>query len=195
MFNDPQLIQKLAANPKTKNLLSDRQFMEKLQGFKSNPNASQEMFADPRMLQVMSVLLGIDMQFGSPEDVGKQAGETGEEEGEDVPMPDARANTKASQPEPEPEEEEEDEETVEKKKKKVEADKEKALGTEAYKKRQFDEAIAHYSKAWETYEDITYLTNLGAAYFEKGDYDACIESCKKAVEHGREVLADFKLIA
>ncbi|KAK1957306.1 hypothetical protein LY78DRAFT_686315 [Colletotrichum sublineola] len=44
-------------------------------------------------------------------------------------------------------------------------------------------------------DDITYLNNLGAAYFEKGDYDKAIEACTKAVEEGREIYADFKLIA
>lgn len=197
MFNDPQLYDKLSKNPKTSGLLGDAQFMQKLQNLKNNPNASQEMFSDPRMLQVMSVLLGIDMQFGGAEDAAKAAG--GEEKEEDVPMPDARPASRPppskKEPEPEPEPEPEDEEAMAKKKAKEEADREKAKGTEAYKKRQFDEAIAHYTKAWEIHQDITYLTNLGAAQFEKGDYDACIEACKKAVEHGREVLADFKLIA
>ena len=201
MFNDPQLYEKLSKNPKTSGLLGDAQFMQKLQRIKSNPaSAQQDMFSDPRMLQVMSVLLGIDMQFGGEGDAAAAAGGAGGEKEEDVPMPDARPQSSAPQekkkePEPGPEPEPEDEEAIAKKKAKEEADKEKAKGTEAYKKRQFDEAIAHYTKAWETHQDITYLTNLGAANFEKGDYDACIEACKKAVEHGREVLADFKLIA
>ena len=101
----------------------------------------------------------------------------------------------AKAPEPEPEPEPEDEETIAKKKAKEEADKEKALGTENYKKRNFDEAIKHYSKAWELHKDITYLNNLGAAQFEKGDYQACIDACTKAIEEGREIYADFKMIA
>ena len=147
----------------------------------------------------MGVLLGVDMQMG--EDFAKGAGGAGAgaatEAEEDVPMPDARPAKEApkKEPEPEPQPEAEDEEAIAAKKAKEEADQEKKLGTEAYKKRQFDEAIAHYTKAWEIHKDITYLTNLSAAHFEKGDYEACIEDCKKAVEHGREVLADFKLIA
>jgi len=39
------------------------------------------------------------------------------------------------------------------------------------------------------------LTNLGAVYFEQGDYDKSIETCEKAVDEGRSLRADFKLIA
>jgi stress-induced-phosphoprotein 1 len=202
MFNDPQLIQKLAANPKTSGLLADSAFMAKLNNMKSNPQAmQQEMFSDPRFLQVMGVLLGVDMSFNPTNDAEGAAKKFQQEheEGQDVPMPDARPQKTEEQPkkapEPEPEPEPEDEETVAKRQAKEAADKEKALGTENYKKRNFDEAIAHYTKAWETHKDITYLTNLSAAHFEKGDYQSCIEACKQAIVHGREVLADFKLIA
>ncbi|KAL8896264.1 MAG: hypothetical protein Q9192_003183 [Flavoplaca navasiana] len=202
MFNDPNLIQKLASNPKTSSLLADPSFMAKLQKLKQNPNSIGEEMRDPRFLQVMSVLLGIDMSFGGAGDA--TGGETGSgnvrEAEEDIPMPDARSSSaKPSQPtkapEPEPEPEPEDEDAVAKKKAKQEAEAEKKLGTENYKKRQFDAAIEHYSKAWELHKDITYLTNLSAAQFEKGDYQAAITTCEKAIEEGREVLADFKIIA
>ncbi|KPI38732.1 Heat shock-like protein [Cyphellophora attinorum] len=197
MFSDPQMLAKLAANPKTAPLLADREFMGKLQKLAKNPNDLGQELGDPRFLQVMSVLLGVDMQFGDPSSMGGDAAKKGEVE-EDVPMPDARPTSqpaKAKEPSPEPEPEPEDEEAVAAKKAKEDADKEKSLGTAAYKKRQFDEAISHYEKAWELHKDITYLTNLGAAKFEKGDYEGCIEACQKAVEEGKQVFADFKLIA
>ncbi|OMP86535.1 Heat shock protein sti1-like protein [Diplodia seriata] len=195
MFNDPQLIQKLASNPKTANLLADAEFMQKLQRIKQNPQSVGMEMRDPRFLQVMSVLLGIDMSFGQPPEGAQEAPKPAEAE-EDVPMPDARPTEEPKKaPEPEPQPEPEDEEAQKKKEDKAKADEEKALGTQFYKKRQFDEAIEHYSKAWDIYQDITYLNNLGAAKFEKGDYDGAIEACKQAVSHGREVLADFKLIA
>ena len=56
-------------------------------------------------------------------------------------------------------------------------------------------AIDHYDKAWNLHKDITYLTNKSAAQFEKGDFQGAIETCKTAIEEGREVLADFKIIA
>jgi stress-induced-phosphoprotein 1 len=153
---------------------------------------------DPRMLQVMSVLLGIDLSMGDPSAGGPST--RGQEHEEDVPMPDARPSSnppssKAKEPEPELEPEPEDEEAIAAKKAKEEAEAEKKLGTENYKKRQFDAAIEHYSKAWDLHKDITYLTNLSAAKFEKGDYEGAIEACEKAIEEGRQILADFKIIA
>jgi stress-induced-phosphoprotein 1 len=76
------------------------------------------------------------------------------------------------------------------------AEAEKKLGAEAYKKRDFAAAVTHFSKAWETWpKDIVFLTNLAAAYFEQGDYDKSIEACQKAVDEGRELRADYKLVA
>lgn len=190
MFNDPQLIQKLASNPKTSSLLADPSFMAKLQLIQKDPQNMQSLFDDPRMLQVLGVLMGVDLETreSAPEGANVQ-----EFPMTDAPPPESKKPEPAKAPEPEPEEI--DEEALEKKKAKEAADKEKALGTENYKKRNFDEAIAHYTKAWELFKDITYLNNLGAAYFEKGDYEKCIEACQKAVEEGREIYADFKLIA
>ena len=91
--------------------------------------------------------------------------------------------------------EEEDEEAKAKKEAKAKADAEKALGTEKYKKREFDEAIEHYTTAWDLHKDIAYLTNRAAAKYEKGDYQGCIDDCKAAIEEGRNIMADFKIIA
>ena len=112
----------------------------------------------------------------------------------DAPMhhPQQTDQPTAATPEPDAEL---DEDAQRKKEDKIKADAEKALGTENYKKRQFDEAIQHYSNAWELYKDITYLTNRAAAKFEKGDYQGCIEDCKEAIEEGRFIHADFKVIA
>ena len=66
MFSDPQMIQKLANNPKTSSYLADSAFMAKLQRLKDDPNSMSEALGDPRLLQVMSVLLGIDMSFAAP---------------------------------------------------------------------------------------------------------------------------------
>ena len=201
MFNDPQMIQKLANNPKTRSFLADPQFMQKLQRLRNNPNDIGTEMQDPRFLQVMSVLLGIDLNMGGAGGEGGMHDLGGSKEAEeDIPMPDARpSGTKSSEPpkatESEPVEEPEDEEAKAAKKAKEQADEEKKVGTENYKKRQFDAAIEHYDKAWNLHRDITYLTNKSAAQFEKGDHVSAIETCQLAIQEGREVLADFKIIA
>jgi stress-induced-phosphoprotein 1 len=201
MFNDPQLLQKLATNPKTSKFLADPSFMAKLQQIRNNPANSQDIFSDPRMLQVLGVMMGVDMDMSFAGGAGGDGPSQSKEAEEDVPMPDARPSSSTEkreakkEPEPEPEPEPEDEDAIAAKKAKEEAENEKKLGTEQYKKRNFDEAIAHYSKAWELHKDITYLNNLGAARYEKGDYQGAIDACTEAVEYGREVYADFKMIA
>ena len=72
----------------------------------------------------------------------------------------------------------------------------KELGTQLYKKREFQGALEHYTKAWELdNSSIVYLNNIAAVYFEMSDYPKCIETCLKSVEHGRDLRADFQLIA
>jgi stress-induced-phosphoprotein 1 len=195
MFKDPNLIQKLASNPKTSSLLADPGFMAKLQAIQQNPNNMQDLFSDPRMIQVLGVLMGVDMEMRDSADPGAGGSGSRVEVEEDVQMSEAPPKKHEPAKAPEPEPEELDDEAVEKKKAKEAADKEKALGTENYKRRNFDEAIKHYQAAWDLHKDITYLNNLGAAHFEKGDYQACIDTCTKAAEEGRSLYADFKVIA
>eukprot|EP00088_Acartia_fossae_P053946 TRINITY_DN6163_c0_g1_i5.p1 TRINITY_DN6163_c0_g1~~TRINITY_DN6163_c0_g1_i5.p1 ORF type:complete len:327 (+),score=110.15 TRINITY_DN6163_c0_g1_i5:48-1028(+) len=74
--------------------------------------------------------------------------------------------------------------------------KEKELGNQAYKKKDFDTAITHYKKAIELDPtNLIFHTNLAAVYFEMKNLDECIKECSTAVEVGREQRADFKLIA
>ncbi|PQQ19888.1 hsp70-Hsp90 organizing protein 3 [Prunus yedoensis var. nudiflora] len=61
------------------------------------------------------------------------------------------------------------EEESEAKKRKAEAIKEKEAGNAAYKKKDFDTAIQHYTKAMELDdEDISYIMNRAATYLEMG---------------------------
>eukprot|EP00088_Acartia_fossae_P002704 TRINITY_DN11113_c0_g2_i1.p1 TRINITY_DN11113_c0_g2~~TRINITY_DN11113_c0_g2_i1.p1 ORF type:complete len:331 (+),score=88.03 TRINITY_DN11113_c0_g2_i1:65-1057(+) len=72
----------------------------------------------------------------------------------------------------------------------------KEQGNKAYKKRDFDTAISHYSEAVKLDPtELTFHNNLAAVYFEMKDFDKCIKECETAIEVGRENRADFKLIA
>lgn len=76
------------------------------------------------------------------------------------------------------------------------AKREKELGNQAYKKKEFENALKHYSKAVEhDPADITFYSNIAAVYFEQKDYKKCISECEKGIEIGRENRADYKLIA
>ncbi|KAK6338727.1 Hsp90 cochaperone [Orbilia brochopaga] len=184
LFNDPMLFAKLSANPKTRDLIQDPEVMMKLQRIKQNPTDIQGVIGDPQMMTILAALLGVPDR------------EDGPNSQEDTPMSEAPPRAKTPPPPyKEPTPEPEDEEAKAKREAKEAADKEKLLGNDAYKKRNFDAAIEHYNKAWELHKDITYLNNLAAAKFEAGDYEGCIAECEKAITEGREIYADFKLIA
>lgn len=72
----------------------------------------------------------------------------------------------------------------------------KEKGNVAYKAKDFATAIEHYDEAIRLDpKDITFLNNRAAVRLEQGDFVACIEDCQDAIDKGRELRADFKLIA
>jgi len=61
MLQNPANIQKLMNNPKTAAYMKDPQFMQMFQMCVQNPNMMSGMMqSDPRFMEVLSVLLGID---------------------------------------------------------------------------------------------------------------------------------------
>lgn len=72
----------------------------------------------------------------------------------------------------------------------------KEAGNDAYRKSFLETAVEHYTRgALLDPEDISFLTNRAAAYFTMGKYKECARDCDEAVERGRELNADNKLIA
>lgn len=194
-FTDPQLINKLKVNPKTADLMRDPALVEKVKKMQNNPQSvAADMMSDPRLMTVITTILGIDLS--QPPNGG--AGEPAPAD-EDVKMEDAAPAEAAekSTPTPTPAKKETPAEPKDSAvpSEKEEADKYKAEANKLYKSKKFDEAIELYNKAWETYKDITYLNNRAAAEFEKSDYDTAIETCKKAIDEGREMRANYTLIA
>ncbi|KAK7678631.1 Hsp90 cochaperone [Cerrena zonata] len=148
------------------------------------------------MMTVMATLMGIDL----PDDPSN-AGSSAPKQQETKPAPKApetkKEEPKKQEPKKEdPKKESQDVEMEDSETSDVKASlAAKAEGNTLYKQRKFDEAIAKYDEAWTLHKDITYLNNRAAAEFEKGDYDAAIETCNKAVDEGRDMRADYKLIA
>lgn len=182
VFSAPDVISKIASNPQTASFLADPTFMMKIQELQRSPDAIGKHMSDPRILQVMGMLMGVNIQ--TPDSMGMP------EASSPAPPP-----PKPKEPEPEPEVELTPEEQ-ERKAKKAKADEHKLKGNTAYKAKSFDEAVTHYEAAIaELPDEMTYYNNLAAVKFEQKQYDSCIETCKKAIEVGRSVHADYKIVA
>ena len=73
---------------------------------------------------------------------------------------------------------------------------EKELGNTLYAKKDFEGALMHYTAAAGLEPTaIVYLNNMAAALFGLQKYQECLDTCKKAVEVGKEHRADFKDLA
>lgn len=196
MFNDPELYTKLRNNPKTSEFMNDPQFVAKIEKIRSNPNSGdpKELLGDPRILTVFATLMGLDIDMTAKPEPKEEPKE--QPKGESKPEPKEQPKEQPKEEvKSEPKQDEDVEMTDASDDNKTEADKAKAEGNTLYKQRKFDEAIAQYEKAWDLHKDITYLNNRAAAEYEKGDYQAAIATCEKAVDEGRDMRADYKLIA
>jgi stress-induced-phosphoprotein 1 len=88
------------------------------------------------------------------------------------------------------------EEAVAKRAAKARAAAKKEEGNARYKARDFAAALACYEAAAELDpDDITYLLNKAAVFFEEGRLDECVDVCKAAIARGREVFAPYATIA
>ncbi|XP_057670576.1 stress-induced-phosphoprotein 1 [Diorhabda carinulata] len=173
-FSGPDVIAKLRADPRTRAYLEDPEYLALLAQLQSNPQSLGMKLQDPRVLTTLSVLIGVDARADEPMDT------------ETVYTPPKKPEPKTEPKVPEPD--------LPENKKLALAEKEQ--GNSFYKKKDFENAINHYSKAIEhDPTDITFYNNLAAVYFEQKEYEKCIKECEKGIEVGRENRADFKLIA
>nr|ABK24283.1 unknown [Picea sitchensis] len=187
IFQGPELWAKLTADPKTRMFLQQPDFVKMIQDVQKNPNNMNLYLSDQRMKQVLGVLLNVNLRNATSEE------DAFEHTGSPKPQPQPK---REPEPQPEPEPMDIPDEEKDKKSRKAEAQKEKELGNAAYKKKDFEIAIKHYTKAMDLDdEDISFLTNRAAVYLEMGKYEECIKDCDKAAERGRELHSDYKMIA
>ena len=62
VFGAPDVMQKIAANPSTAPLLADPEFMMKIEELKRDPNSISKHLGDQRILSVMGMLMGVNIQ-------------------------------------------------------------------------------------------------------------------------------------
>ena len=195
MLSSPELYGKLAMDPQTRGFLAQPDFIAMLTDVQKNPQQFGKYMSDPRMMKVLSVALGVSVMSGDEAANGGMfngaAGGGAGGDGASTADKPAAAAAKKSAAEPAPMEVEEPATGP-----KAEAKKEKELGNAAYKAKNFDVALEHYNKAIALDpEDISFITNKAAVNFEKQDYEECIKNCDDAVEKGRELRVDYKLVA
>ncbi|CAF1722535.1 hsp70-Hsp90 organizing protein 2 [Brassica napus] len=186
-FKGPEMWAKLTADPSTRGFLKQPDFVNMMQEIQRNPSSLNLYLKDQRVMQSLGVLLNVQFRTQT----GDEA-EGAREEDEMVVNEPVVEKKREPEPEPEPEVAEE----KEKKERREKALKEKEMGNAAYKKKDFETAIKHYSTAIEIDdEDISFITNRAAVHLEMGKYDECIKDCDKAVERGRELRSDYKMVA
>ncbi|KAJ9706818.1 hypothetical protein PVL29_002006 [Vitis rotundifolia] len=187
-FQGPEMWTKLTADPTTRAYLQQPDFLKMMQDIQRNPNNLNIYLKDSRVMQALGVLLNVKLR------TAPEGAEFPESSSPERKRPAESEPVKEAEPEPEPMEIGEGEKEA--KERKAKAQKEKEAGNAAYKKKDFETAIQHYTKAIELDdEDISFITNRAAVYLEMGQYEECIKDCDKAVERGRELRSDFKMIA
>jgi len=184
LFLDPENLAKLMADERTRSLMAQPDFMSILKECEESPQMMQKYMEDERMQLVLEVIFGLKIRM--------KPGENGGPMEMDASLPDDQVPQAQPKEEEKKQEEPKEEENPEKKR----AYDEKEEGNKAYKAKKFDDAILHYDKAIELYDqDISFMTNKAAVKFEMGKYEECIKDCEEAIERGRELRADYKLIA
>ncbi|KAG0326821.1 Hsp90 cochaperone [Podila humilis] len=192
-FFGPDVFAKMAANPKLSPLLAQADLVEKIKAIQANPNALNQHMQDPRIMSLLMGLMGLDAR--GPEEAASAMDQDPVTPPVSSP-PTSKPASKKKEEKPKAEEPQDEEMPSEEEANKKEALKIKDLGNASYKARKFEEALEHYSKAWELDStNVSILTNKAAVYFEMGNYDDCIKTCEEAIDVGREHRADYKLIA
>jgi len=183
-FSDPQFLTQLMTNPRARELLKDPETAMLMKMMQQQPN-NPSLMSNPKIMKLLGIVLGFEV--GDENDLNSKM-----ETDSGVSSTKKETNTSsASTAKPTT--------TTNEKNKTSQltpAEVEKEKGNEAYKKKDFETALNHYSKASELDPaNMVYYTNRAAVYFELKRWEDCLKECEKAIDIGRENKADYKIIA
>ncbi|XP_072032482.1 stress-induced-phosphoprotein 1-like [Amphiura filiformis] len=193
-FTGPGVMDRLSKDPRTKTWLeNDPSYRTLIQDLQTDPSKLATSLQDERVLTTLGVLMGIDLnvQMANGDPSSTQNSKVPSSNNPPTPKQNGAAGSQHdSHKKAKTESKAEPDVNL------TEAVKLKEEGNAAYKKKDFETAIDCYTKAFELDStNISFLTNRAAAYYEKGDQESCRKDCQKAVDVGREIRVDFKLVA
>ena len=186
----PDMIAQMALHPRLRSYLNDPDVMAKMQMVQKDPNLLSGMLQDPKMMDILSTMLG---GGGGPGGGGDAEEDTNNERAAPAAAP-----APAPEPAPAPMEVEEDWSHLSPEERKVKENQKAAMakkdeGNTLYKSKQFDEALAAYDAAIALDpSNMTFLNNKAAVYFTQKEYATCIATCLEAVEVGKQHQAPFE---
>jgi stress-induced-phosphoprotein 1 len=194
-FSEP-MMSLMRSNPQVASFINDSNFLATAAAIRSNPGSLFSHFKDPNVMTYVSACSQMGAgggMFGGPfgGSKGSSSAMDVDEKNDKQDMyekPSSSSSSKAQEAPKEPEVE-----LTEDEKKVLDL---KSQGNTAYTSRKFDEALEFYKKALEIDpQNVALMINCTAVYFEKGEFEKCISSCEEAISIGRELRADYKLIA
>jgi len=201
----PDMMAKIALDPKTRVYMNDPDFMAKIQILQNNPDKLGTMIKDPRIMEVFKVMLGMNsMDFGTGEEFQKKEEENKSKNNSESLFESSSKIAEKSHDILDGDTEkviEEDlndlsSEELVKHENEKESIKLKDKGNQLYKEKRFDEAHAAYDEAISLNpNNMTLLSNKAAVYLTTKKYDDCIDKCQLAVKIGKENRASFEEIA
>ncbi|RNF26824.1 stress-induced protein sti1 [Trypanosoma conorhini] len=177
----PDAIGKIQAHPKLSLYLLQPDYVRMIDEVMKDPSKVQMHLKDQRFMATFMVLSGLELP-GDEEEEEQELARQQRQKQQEAKMKEEEEKKKAAAAELSPEA--------------TEALRLKEEGNALYKQRNFDEALQKYQEALaKDATNTVYLLNITAVIFEKGEYEACVEKCEEALEHGREHRCDYTVLA
>lgn len=194
----PDMMAKIALDPKLRGYMADPDFMAKVQLLQKDPNQISTMLGDPKILELFQAILGMngmEMRTGDGDDAEEAKADATSSSSSATPpsepKPAAEAPKKEETPAA-PTPMEEDDNLTDDQKAAIKA---KEKGNTLYKSKKFDDALAAYEEAITLDPtNMTFVSNKAAVYFTTKKYDECIETCKRLSKLVRRIKHRLRIV-